>query len=231
MISIENLEKSFGDKLIFKNLDCLIEDGHFVGIYGASGIGKSTLAKILCGVLRPDAGRILFDGKLLYSADSKYDRTTGIQIQMVYQQPYSTLDPNQKIYDGFVELIKYHNFASDKAETAELIERIMTEVNLETSILNHLPHQISGGEAQRVSIAKCLLFNPKLLILDEATSMLDVSTQANVISMVKRSMAKNNGSVMLISHDNELVNAICDDIYLFENRGLRKIGENIQAGW
>lgn len=229
MIRIEGLEKSFGDKLIFRNVDLRIQKGRFVGIYGESGIGKSTLAKILCGVLRPDAGRVFFEDKLLYSVDSRYDRARGIQIQMVYQQPYSALDPNQKIYDGFTELIRYHRFASDQAETAALIERIMTEVNLDSGILHHLPHQISGGEAQRVSIAKCLLFQPKLLILDEATSMLDVSTQANVIAMVRRAMKKNDGAVMLISHDNELVNAICDDIFLFENHSLSKMSGAVPA--
>lgn len=227
MISIENLGKSFGDKLIFKNVDCRIEEGHFVGIYGESGIGKSTLAKILCGVLKPDEGRVMLGGELLYSANTKYDRARGVQIQMVYQQPYSALDLNQRIYDGFTELINYHHFADSKAEADNLIEWLMEEVSLDPSILKHRPHQISGGEAQRISIAKCLLFKPKLLILDEATSMLDVSTQANVIGLVRRVMEKHNGSVMLISHDNELVNAICDDIYVFENHGLYKTYEHV----
>ena len=88
--------------------------------------------------------------------------------------------------------------------------------------MNHLPHQISGGEAQRISIARCLLFKPRLLILDEATSMLDVSTQANVIALVRRVMARHNGSILLISHDEELVDYLCDQIYVFDKTKLKE---------
>ena len=97
----------------------------------------------------------------------------------------------------------------------------MDEVGLNMEILNHLPHQISGGEAQRIAIARCLLFKPKLLILDEATSMLDVSTQANVLALVRRVMKKHGGSVLLISHDRELVEYLCDRLYVFEQCHLK----------
>ena len=99
---------------------------------------------------------------------------------------------------------------------------MLDKVGLETDILTHLPHQISGGEAQRVAIARCLLFRPRLLILDEATSMLDVSTQANVLGMVRRQMQEHHGSILLISHDEALVNLLCDQIYVFDNKTLKK---------
>lgn len=222
MIRIENLKKSFGDQLVFENLNMEIHPGQIVGVYGSSGIGKSTLAKILCGVMKPDSGSVYLDGKLLYSSDFPYDRKRGIQIQMVYQQPYSALDGNQKLGQGFRELILYHRFAEGRAAEKELISKILAEVGLEHSILDHLPYQISGGEAQRVSIAKALLFHPKLLILDEATSMLDVSTQANVIGLVKRIILPQGGSVLLISHDHELVHYLCDHIYVFDKFNLKK---------
>ena len=222
MIHIENLRKSFEEKLIFENLSMDISEGKIIGVYGASGIGKSTLAKILCGVLPPDEGQIYLDGRLLHAPDTPYDRKRGITIQMVYQQPYSSLDYNQKIIKGFHELIRYHKLAESKAQAQRLIEELMVDVGLEMEILNHLPHQISGGEAQRISIARCLLFRPRLLILDEATSMLDVSTQANVIALVKRVMARHNGSILLISHDEELVNYLCDQIYVFDKTKLKE---------
>ena len=98
----------------------------------------------------------------------------------------------------------------------------MAEVGLDMGILNHLPRQISGGEAQRVAIARCLLFKPRLLILDEATSMLDVSTQANVLALVRRVMEQGGGSVLLISHDRELVDHLCDQIYIFDDHHLKE---------
>ena len=222
VIEGRDLKKAFGSKLIFEHASFLIPDGQIVGVYGPSGIGKSTLAKLLCGVMKPDAGEILLDGELLVAADRPYDRRMGLAIQMVYQQPYSSLDPSQKLLDGFRELIRYHGFAKTKAEEQALIETLLEEVGLDTDILAHLPRQISGGEAQRIAIAHCLLFRPRLLILDEATSMLDVSTQANVIALVRKVMAKNKGSVLLISHDKALVDTLCDQIYLFDNQTLKE---------
>ena len=222
VIEGRDLKKTFGSKLIFEHASFTIPDGQIVGVYGPSGIGKSTLAKLLCGVIKPDAGEILLDGELLVSPSRPYDRRRGLAIQMVYQQPYSSLDPSQKLLDGFRELIRYHGFVKTKAEEQALIETLLEEVGLDTDILAHLPRQISGGEAQRIAIARCLLFQPRLLILDEATSMLDVSTQANVVALVRKVMAKSRGSVLLISHDKALVDTLCNQIYVFDNQTLKE---------
>ena len=103
-----------------------------------------------------------------------------------------------------------------------MINNLLEEVGLEREILAHRPYQISGGEAQRISIARSLLFHPRLLILDEATSMLDVSTQANVMALVRKVMEKSKGSVLLISHDKELVNYLCNQIYIFDKYQLKR---------
>lgn len=222
MIRGENLKKTFDTHLVFEHASFVIPDRKIVGFYGESGIGKSTLAKLLCGVAKPDFGHIYLDEKLLCSHHTHYDRSIGIQIQMVYQQPYASLDHSQRILDGFYELIRYHKFEKNKHDSLKRVELLMQEVGLDMDILNHFPHQISGGEAQRISIAKSLLFRPKLLIMDEATSMLDVSTQANVLSLVKRAVLPYGGSILLISHDCELVNSICDKIYIFKDQTLKE---------
>ncbi len=219
MISIQNVDKTFNGNPVLQDISFDIPDGQICGVFGKSGIGKSTLAKVLCGVCPPDAGAVTLDGQILVSADHPYNRRLGIHIQMVYQQPYATLDPSQKLGAGFRELIRYHRF-SPKGEELSLTKELLDKVGLAPQILAHLPHQISGGEAQRVAIARCLLFRPKLLILDEATSMLDVSTQANVLGMVRRQMQEYNGSILLISHDEALVNLLCDQIYVFENNSI-----------
>ena len=193
-----------------------IPDGSIIGVSGASGIGKSTLAKILCGVTKPDKGEAFLDGQLLVSEKSNYDRRRGLSIQMVYQQPHATLDPSQKIGAGLRELISYHRLTKNRQETEKLIADILAQMQLPSKILAHLPRQISGGEAQRVALARCLLLSPKLLILDEATSMLDVSTQANLLALVKAQMLPNGGSVLFISHDRALTNFYCDTVYEFD---------------
>ena len=221
MISVQNVRKQFGEKTVLENASLEIPGNCVCGIYGESGIGKSTMAKLLCGVYKPEQGEIFIGDQLLVSAVQPYDRKLGLQIQMVYQQPYATLDPRQKIGAGFRELIRYHRLAPKERER-ELTEDMLDKVGLEPDILTHLPHQISGGEAQRVAIARCLLFRPKLLILDEATSMLDVSTQANVLGMIRQRMNEGGGSILLISHDRPLVDFFCDQIYVFDNKTLKK---------
>ena len=216
MLEIKNCCKSFGNQTVLQDVSLNIPDGSIIGMSGASGIGKSTLAKILCGVTAPDAGAVFLDGKLLVSPKEAYDRKRGLAIQMVYQQPYATLDPSQKIGAGLRELISYHRLTKNRQETEKLIADILAQMQLPAKILAHLPRQISGGEAQRVALARCLLLSPKLLILDEATSMLDVSTQANLLALVKAQMVSGGGSVLFISHDRALTDFYCDTVYAFD---------------
>lgn len=216
MLEIKNCCKSFGNQTVLQDVSLNIPDGSIIGMSGASGIGKSTLAKILCGVTAPDAGAVFLDGKLLVSPKEAYDRKRGLAIQMVYQQPYATLDPLQKIGAGLRELISYHRLTKNRQETEKLIADILAQMQLPSKILAHLPRQISGGEAQRVAFARCLLLSPKLLILDEATSMLDVSTQANLLALVKAQMVSGGGSVLFISHDRALTDFYCDTVYAFD---------------
>lgn len=216
MLEINNCCKSFGNQTVLQDVSMTIPNGSIIGVSGASGIGKSTLAKILCGVTKPDKGEAFLDGQLLVSEKSNYDRRRGLSIQMVYQQPHATLDPSQKIGAGLRELISYHRLTKNRQETEKLIADILAQMQLPSKILAHLPRQISGGEAQRVALARCLLLSPKLLILDEATSMLDVSTQANLLALVKAQMLPNGGSVLFISHDRALTDFYCDTVYAFD---------------
>ena len=224
MLEIKTCCKSFGSQTVLQNVSLNIPAGSIIGVSGASGIGKSTLAKILCGVTAPDAGAVFLDGKLLVSQKEAYDRKCGLAIQMVYQQPYATLDPSQKIGVGLRELISYHRLTKNRQETEKLIADILAQMQLPSKILAHLPRQISGGEAQRVALARALLLSPKLLILDEATSMLDVSTQANLLALVKAQMIPSGGSVLFISHDRALTDFYCDVVYAFdEDRRLKEV--------
>ena len=216
MLEIKTCCKSFGNQTVLLDVSLTIPDGSIIGVSGASGIGKSTLAKILCGVTAPDAGAVFLDGKLLVSPKEAYDRKRGLAIQMVYQQPYATLDPLQKISTGLRELISYHRLAENRRAAEKLIADTLAQMQLPDKILAHLPRQISGGEAQRVALARCLLLRPKLLILDEATSMLDVSTQANLLALVKAQMIPSGGSVLFISHDRALTNFYCNTVYEFD---------------
>ena len=214
---MEQIDKAFDGKQVLQNVTLDIPDGQICGIFGKAGSENPRWPKSSAASARRTEGGFCWTVNVLFRRIRPYDRKLGLSIQMVYQQPYATLDPRQKIGSGFKELIRYHGFAPKGKERA-LTEDVLVKVGLEPQILAHLPHQISGGEAQRVAIARCLLFRPKLLILDEATSMLDVSTQANVLGMVRRQMQEHHGSILLISHDAALVNLLCDQIYVFEKK-------------
>lgn len=216
MIELINISKKYGNKQVLDKVDMQIGTGAIVGLYGESGEGKSTLAKVLCGVVVPDCGSVELDGKTLLSDKQKYDRKLGLGVQMVYQQPYSVLDPSQKIIKGLKELIRYHGIVKAD-EIDSLIDSVAEEMDLDKDIFYHLPHQISGGEAQRIAIAKSLMFEPRLLILDEATSMLDISTQANVLGIIKRQTKKYDGSILMISHDKQLLDCICNSVFELHN--------------
>ena len=223
MLEIQSCCKTFDGRPVLQDVCMSVPGGRIVGVFGASGIGKSTLAKLLCGVLRPDSGTILLDGQTLVSDAAPYDRRRGLQIQMVYQQPHASLDPSQKLGAGLRELIAYHHLAANRREADSQIRSILSEVQLPQELQNHLPYQISGGEAQRAALARSLLLQPRLLILDEATSMLDVSTQAAVLSLVRRLMLERGGSVLFISHDRALTDYYCDTVYEFD--GARRLRE------
>ena len=216
MIEVRGICRSFGKQAVLSDVSFTIPEGLIIGLSGKSGIGKTTLARILCGIIPPDSGNVFRNGTALWE-NRAYKRSEGLAIQLVSQHPSASLDPRQKIISGFRELIRCHHFAAPGEETEALIGAVIGSVGLQPDILRQLPHQISGGEAQRVSIARCLLFKPELLILDEATSMLDVSTQANIIGLVRRTQIEQGRSVLLISHDRELTEAICSRIYKIEN--------------
>ena len=216
MLEIKTCCKSFENQTVLQDVSLTIPGGSIIGVSGASGIGKSTLAKILCGVTAPDAGEVFLDGQLLVSEKSNYDRRRGLSIQMVYQQPYASLDPSQKIGAGLRELTRYHHLAANRKEADKLVQEVLSQTQLPAKILAHLPRQLSGGEAQRIALARCLLLKPELLILDEATSMLDVSTQANLLTLVKAQMIPSGGAVLFISHDRALTDFYCDTVYAFD---------------
>ena len=211
-----DLYKSFGDKQVLHGVSMDIPGGRITGLFGPSGCGKSTVARIACGLVAPDSGSILLNDRVLAAADG-YDRKLGLSVQMVWQQTHASLDPSQRVGTGLKELIKYHKLADNAKHAEELMDMTLAEVGLSAQTAGHFPRQLSGGEAQRIALARALLLKPELLIMDEATSMLDVSTQANIAGLVRRLVNERNMAVLFISHDRQLLNVFADDLYVFEN--------------
>ena len=207
MLEIKNCCKSFENQTVLQDVSLTIPDGSIIGMFGASGIGKSTLAKILCGVMPPDAGEVFLDGQLLLSKKEAYDRKCGLAIQMVYQQPYATLDSSQKIGAGLRELISYHRLAENKKAAETLIADVLAQMQLPPKILAHLPRQISGGEAQRVKLATELsrrATGKTLYVLDEPTTGLHMADVDKLIGVLQR-LTETGNSVLVIEHNLDVI--------------------------
>ena len=215
MVCASNISFSFNNKVIFDDASLNIKSDSITAIYSPSGSGKSTFAKILTGCYKLNSGTITLDESVI-AKPNYYNRKLGLPIQMVYQNPSISFDPAYKLISSITELIRYHKICEKEDEKA-LINYYLKLLNLDESILNHKSFQLSGGEAQRIALVKALILKPKLLILDEATSMLDVSVQANVMALAIKSVKKIKGSILVITHDKELATTISNEIYTIEN--------------
>ena len=218
MLEVFGVIKTFrkvGERGLEKPLDGVsftVGNGEIVGLMGKSGAGKSTIARILCGTLRADSGSASFGGEQLFD-NGHYSRSVGFGIQLIPQQPFSALDPRQRIGNAVMEPLLHHKIARSKAQAREIAVQLLRDALLEDELFMRLPSQLSGGQAQRAVIARTLAVSPKLLIADEATSMLDMSSQAQIIDII-RSLAESKGvSILIISHDHNLINTVCDRSY------------------
>lgn len=184
-----------------KNINITIESGKHIGIIGESGAGKTTLGKILCLIETPSSGSIFFDST---PVTGKNIRNIRKKIGAVFQDPSTSLDPRLKIMSTLKET------GADKTSIFNECEKI----NIKKELLYKYPHQLSGGEQQRIAIARALLSNPEYIILDEATSALDMSTQAKIIDLLCDLNKEKQFTYIFISHDLKLANFISDKIYV-----------------
>ncbi|WP_417840037.1 ABC transporter ATP-binding protein [Tritonibacter scottomollicae] len=189
-------------------LSLTVEQGETLGIVGESGCGKSTLARMLVGLLPPTTGQIEIDGAPLDNADPA---TFGQKIQYVFQDPISSLNPRKTIRQIMESPLRYLHGMDAKARTARIAE-IFAAVNLREEFLDRYPHEFSGGQAQRIGIARALAAKARILILDEPVSALDVSVQAQVLNLLADLKKKFGLTYIFISHDLAVVEAVSDRV-------------------
>lgn len=213
-LSIEYKSIKEGNKNTLRAVDDVsfkIHSGEIYALAGESGCGKSTIAKAITKLVKPTAGEILFEGKDIYKHTSTEKKNYPKNIQMVFQNPYSSLNPKIKIGDALREPLDINTTLS-KPEKDSLIEEIISDVGLQTSCLNLYPHEFSGGQRQRIAIARALILKPKLLIADEPVSALDASIQAQIINLLKELKYKHNLTILFISHDINVIRYLADKV-------------------
>jgi peptide/nickel transport system ATP-binding protein len=188
-----------------------IESGRSLGVVGESGSGKSTLARLVMALERPTAGRVLFEGRDLNRLSHAELRRARRDFQMVFQDPYGSLDPRQTVARIVAEPltgIEKVSAANQHARVAEMLEA----VGLRQSDMGKFPHEFSGGQRQRIAIARALLTRPKLIVADEPLSALDVSIQAQVLNLLNELQTRYGVTYMLISHDLAVVDHVCEQV-------------------
>lgn len=221
MLEAVEVSKKYWDRSSGRQYDVLqscslqIAAGEAVGLMGPSGCGKSTLARVLLRLLPTDSGRIIFQTQDVTQLSQKQLKPFRQQVQFISQRPESFFDPLLKLGASLREPL--HIF--DLPDSSEIIEAALATVKLSPALLDRYPHQVSGGEVQRLSIARALLLKPKLLILDEPTSMLDISVQAQILQLLKNIRRQEQMALLFISHDKAVINYMCDrQLYMQEGR-------------
>ncbi len=214
ILEVRDLNKQFIDKdgHVVKpsdHIDLALYPNETLAVVGESGCGKSTLIKQIIGVLKPDDGQILYDGKNIVDLSAAEKKEIYKDIQMIFQDPNAAFDPRMKIYKIITEPLIHHKKIK-RSQAKEVAKEYLKMVGLSESLATRYPHQLSGGQKQRVGIARALTLKPKIILCDEITSALDVSVQKEILDLLEKLKKELGVSFIFITHDLALVEQIAD---------------------
>lgn len=240
LLSVENVNLRFVTKdSLFEsrreyvqasnNVSFEVFEGETFGLVGESGSGKSTIARVIAGLYTPNSGKVTFEGIDLTSLKSEKERRPlRRQMQMVFQNPYTSMNPRMKIFDIIAEPIRFHKLTNSEAETRQIVNDLLDHVGLGQMAGVKYPHEFSGGQRQRISIARALATRPRLLICDEPTSALDVSVQAQILNLLKDLQDELNLTMLFISHDLPVIRQMCDRVGVMQMGTLLEVAPTEQ---
>ncbi|MEJ6007082.1 dipeptide ABC transporter ATP-binding protein [Paucibacter sp. AS339] len=200
-----------------KEVSFKLRKGYTLGVVGESGSGKTTMGLTLLRLHEPTGGEVLFEGKDLLKMSGNDWQKMRRRIQVVFQNPYASLNPRFTIGQTLVEPMEIHKIGANHEERLARASALLKKVGLDDTVLNKYPHEFSGGQRQRIAIARCLTLNPEVLVLDEAVSALDVSVQAQVLNLLKDLQDEFGLSYVFISHDLAVVKFISDEVLVMQN--------------
>jgi ABC-type glutathione transport system ATPase component len=238
LVDVQSISKSYPRRAglrtemhpVVENVSFSIEPGETLGLVGESGSGKTTVARMILGLVKPTGGRVLVDGVDVAAASGEELRRLRRQMQPVFQDPYAALNPRMKVLEIVTEPFVIHGreagMASGRADLRKRAVELLRAVGLEESSLMRHPHQFSGGQRQRINIARALALRPRLLILDEPVSALDVSVGAQIVNLLRDLQREHGLTYLFISHSMPLVRYLSTRIAVMERGRLVEIGES-----
>ena len=221
ILNVKNIYASIGGKQILKNVSFDISENEILGLVGGSGSGKSTAAKVITGLLKPDSGSIELYGRKL---SGKRSREECGSIQMVFQNPESSLNPKYKIGKILADAMSFQLRLS-REETAKRSADLIRRMELPEDTLYRYPGSFSGGQKQRIALARALSVEPDLIIADEPTSSLDVSIQLRMLDLIKEIKEERGLSILFISHDLGVINYLCDRVAVMKDGRIIETGD------
>ena len=232
ILEVKNLRKYYpihsglflrhtGNVKALENVSFSVKRGEILGIVGESGCGKSTLGKSIIRLHESDEGEVLFQNQNFFDLNEAELRYARREIQMIFQDPFASLDPRMSVANIIGEALLIHNIGTKK-EREDRVRELMEVVGLDASYVDRYPHEFSGGQRQRISIARCLALKPQVIIADEPVSALDVSIQAQILNLLKDLQKQFDFTIIFISHDLSVIEHMCDNIVVMY------LGNNIE---
>lgn len=206
------LQKTVGHVRAVDGVDLEVKKGETLGLVGESGSGKTTLGKSILRLVKPTSGEVFFDGINVTKATKKELKQLRRRMQIIFQDPYASLDPRQTVGSTLVEPMRLHKLVSTKSEAMKRAKELLIRVGLNEEHLFRFPHEFSGGQRQRIALARVLAVDPDLIVLDEPTSFLDVSVQAQVLDLLRNLQKELNLTYVFISHNLSVVQYMSDRV-------------------
>ncbi len=229
LLKAEGLVKNFhvpgGVVSSVAGVDLEIYRGETLALVGESGCGKSTLGRLLLHLIEPTAGKVIFDGADLGAMSARELRAIRQRMQIIFQDPFSSLNPRMKVGKIIEEPMKIHGLYPDKKEREAKVRELMEHIGIRPEYYNRYPHQFSGGQRQRVGIARALALHPELVVCDEPVSALDVSIQAQILNLLRDLQQDFHLTYLFISHDLSVVRYIADRVCVMFLGRICEIGE------
>jgi len=218
LLEVKNLKKYFrnpgGTVFAVDDVTFNIERGETLGIVGESGCGKTTTGRVVIRLVEPTAGEVLFEGKNIFKANRRDLLKARKDMQIIFQDPFSSLNPRRTVYETIAEPLKYHKIipGARKRDVERRVLELMNTVGLAERLINTYPHELDGGRRQRIGIARALAVEPKFIVCDEPVSALDVSIQAQILNLLKELQRAKGLTFIFITHDLAVVNHFSDNI-------------------